>query len=59
MQNTGVKFKFDDWIRLDGAPVNVINPIHIYFISNLVAKAPNCNSGENLSNLLSNHEALN
>ena len=36
MQNTGVKSKFDDWIRLDGPPVNVINPIHIFY------KQPGC-----------------
>ena len=31
MQNTDVKSKFDAWIRLDVIPVNVINPIHIFY----------------------------
>ena len=31
MQNTGVKSKFDDWIRFDVTPVNVINPINIFY----------------------------
>ena len=33
--------------------------LHIFFICNLVAQAPDLNLAENLSNLLSNRKALN
>ena len=33
--------------------------LHIVFINNLVAQAPDINLVENLSNLLTNREALN
>ena len=34
-------------------------PLHIFFVRNLVAQAPDLNLAENLSTLLSNREALN
>ena len=36
-----------------------IKQLHIFYLSNLVAKAPGLSFGKKLSNLLSNGEALN
>ena len=38
---------------------NVIKVVLIFFINNLVAKAPGLNFGKKISNLLTNREALN
>ena len=32
--------------------------LHVFYISNLVAKAPGLDLGKKISNMLSNHEAL-